>query len=166
MMVAGIFDEFFGVPTHPFAVHAPIVLIPIVSIVSIVVLFRSTWRERASVPIAGLAVVMVGMLFFAKESGEALEESGDVLGDVDRHTELAEQTFTLGIVWMVVAVVAAIAFLVVRRRTSSTLSAAAAGTDVSWIVPALNALAAIAAIVTTIWLVRTGHAGAESRWVG
>ena len=28
----------------------------------------------------------------------------------------------------------------------------------------LSVLAAIAAVITTIWLIRTGHAGAESRW--
>ena len=32
------------------------------------------------------------------------------------------------------------------------------------IAQALAIVAAIAAVVTTIWLIRTGHAGAESRW--
>ena len=107
-MIAGILDEFFGVPTHPFAVHAPIVLIPLLAIVSVVVLSRGRWREAAAVPLAGLAFVMVAMLFFAKESGEALEESGNVLGDIDRHTELADQTFVLGIVWFVLAAAAGV----------------------------------------------------------
>ncbi len=165
-MIAGIFDTFFGVPTHPLAVHAPIVLIPIIAVAAVVGLFGTSWRDRSTVPLAALSVVMVALLFFAKESGEALEESGDVLGDVERHTELAEQTFTLSIVWMVLAVLAGAAFLFARRRTASSLSSAAATEGTNRIVLGLNVLATIAVVVTTIWLVRTGHAGAESRWVG
>jgi len=166
-MFAGLFDEFFGVPTHPLAVHAPVVLIPLVAIAAVVVLYRSSWRERATVPMAWLAVVMVAMLFVAKESGEAVEETGNVLGNVDRHQDLGNQTFVLGLVWLVLAVAAA-ASLVFRRRNSTASLSAAVGDVVrsEQVTAVLNVLAAVALIVTTIWLIRTGHAGAESRWVG
>lgn len=163
-MLAGVFDEFLGVPTHPLAVHAPIVLIPLLAIVSAVALFRSRWRERASIPLAALAVVMVAMLFAAKESGEAARAASNVFGDVDRHEDLGNQTFVLGIVWMALAVAAGVVALLRRRNVASSLSAAAGDAGREQVLLVLNVLAAIALVVTTVWLVRTGHAGADSRW--
>ncbi|MEP1122277.1 MAG: DUF2231 domain-containing protein [Ilumatobacter sp.] len=163
-MIAGIFDETFGVPTHPLAVHAPIVLIPILAIVSIVVLFRRTWRERSAIPLAGLALVMVVMLFVAKESGESAKAANNVFGDIDRHEDLAGQTFVLGIVWLVLAAAVGIAAFVVRRQSTRSVSAAVAPATGARLVLVLQVLAAVAVVATTVWLIRTGHAGAESRW--
>ncbi len=163
-MIAGVFDEFLGVPTHPLAVHAPVVLIPLLAVVSGVVLFRRSWRERASIPLAALALVMVAMLFVAKESGEAVKKADNVFGDIDRHEDLANQTFIMGIIWMVLAVVAGVAAFLGRREATESLSAGTARVDSGQLVLVLNVLAAVALIVTTIWLIRTGHAGAESRW--
>ena len=52
------------------------------------------------------------------------------------------------------------------RRDGATLalSADAAFAPRDTIAQALAIVAAIAAVITTIWLIRTGHAGAESRW--
>lgn len=163
-MIAGVFDEFFGVPTHPLAVHAPVVLIPLLAIVSIAVLFRASWRERATVPLAVAAVAMVAMLFVAKESGESVKAANNVFGDIDRHEDLGNQTFIIGVVWLVLALAAGVASLLSRRTAPESLSAAAASADRGRLVVVLNVLATIALIVTTIWLIRTGHAGAESRW--
>ena len=164
-MLAGVFDEFFGVPLHPGAVHAPIVLIPLLAIVSVAVLIRPVWRRRATLPLAGLSIVMVALLFVAKESGEAAKAADNVFGDIGRHQTLGDQTFKLGVVWMVLALAAGVAALVQRRDRAATLSAAAGEVPNDRIVLVLNVLATLAVIVTTIWLIRTGHAGAESRWV-
>lgn len=163
-MIAGIFDEFFGVPTHPLAVHAPVVLIPLLAVASVVVLFRTSWRERASVPLAALAFVMVAMLFVAKESGESAKEADNVFGNIDRHEELGNQTFILGLVWLALAIAAGVAAFLGRRNQATSLSSAAGEADRNQLLLVLNVLAAVAVIVTTIWLIRTGHAGAESRW--
>lgn len=163
-MIAGIFDEFFGVPTHPLAVHAPVVLIPLLAVASVVVLFRTSWRERASVPLAALAFVMVAMLFVAKESGESAKEADNVFGNIDRHEELGNQTFILGVVWLVLAIAAGVATFLGRRNQATSLSSAAGEAGRNQLVLVLNLLATVAVIATTIWLIRTGHAGAESRW--
>lgn len=163
-MFAGVFDEFLGVPTHPLAVHAPIVLIPLLAVVSVVVLVRRTWRERATIPLAGLSIVMVAMLFVAKESGQAAKDAENVFGNIDQHQNLANQTFIMGIVWLVLALAAGVAAVLQRRTTTPSLSAAAATVGRSQVVLILNVLATVALIVTTIWLIRTGHAGTESRW--
>ncbi len=163
-MIAGVFDEFFGVPTHPLAVHAPVVLIPLIAVASVLVLFRPSWRQRTTIPLAVLAFVMVAMLFVAKESGESVKAAQNVFGDIDRHEDLGNQTFIIGIVWLVLALAAGVAALLDRRSAPASLSAGAAPAQRGNVILVLNVLAAVAAVVTTIWLIRTGHAGAESRW--
>jgi len=167
-MIAGIFDEFFGVPTHPLAVHAPVVLIPLLAVVSVAVLFRSSWRERASVALAASALVMVAMLFVTKESGQALKGSETPLFGtqdmLDRHEDLGTQSFILAIVWFGLAAAAAIASVVRGRGPARSLSAGAASIGTDPVVLVLNTLAAVVVVVCTVWLFRTGHAGAEMRW--
>ena len=162
-MFAGLFDEFFGVPTHPFAVHAPIVLLPIAAVATVVLAVRSDWRQRIWWVMPATVLVLFAMLFVAKESGEAVLDSQNVFGNVDRHQELGEQTVLITIVWLVAAIVLA----VWDRQTTvpKPLSSDVASAPRDAIGLGLGIVVAVIAIVATIWLVRTGHAGAESRWV-
>lgn len=163
-MIAGIFDEFFGVPTHPLAVHAPVVLIPFATIAAIVFVVRADWRARTSLVMTGLVFVMVAALFVAKESGEAAKEAQNVFGNIDAHEDLANTTFIMGLVWFVLTAGVGLRDWTQRRAGIQSLSAGSAVVGRDQVAFALSVLAAVAAVLTTIWLVRTGHAGAESRW--
>jgi len=163
-MTAGVFDEFLGVPTHPLAIHAPLVLVPIASIVAIVFAVRADWRRRVGWFAPATVLVLVAMLFVAKESGEAAKEAENVFGDIDRHQELANATFVLAIVWLALTVALAVWDRWGASRARA-LSADAVSSSPDRIGLALSVVTAIAAVVTTIWLLRTGHAGSESRWV-
>jgi len=162
-MIAGVFDEFFGVPTHPLAVHAPVVLVPIFTILAVVLAVRTDWRGRAWWLMPVGVLLMVAMLFVAKESGEAAAESNNVFGDIDEHEDLAEMTFIISLVWFVATVATAVRDRMTRTPTPLSADVAPADRDTAALV--LGVLAAVLAILTTIWLIRTGHAGAESRWV-
>ena len=171
-MIAGVLDEFFGVPTHPLAVHAPVVLVPLLAVVAVVLAARPSWRQRVSWFMPLVVLSMAVLLWIATESGESAVDASNVFGNIDEHRELGQRTFQLSVVWFVVAVVsagvdrmtrapAAQADAMVQGEQPAVAAAkvpASAGT-------ALAALAAVVALVTTVWLVRTGHAGAESRWV-
>lgn len=161
-MIAGVFDQFLGVPTHPLAVHAPLVLIPIATVVAIVFVVRADWRRRVGWFAPAIVLVFVGMLFVAKESGEAAEDADNVIGDIDLHEDLAESTFTLAIIWFVLTLALAVWDRVGVERVRSLSAGAATRQDRIGLV--LSVVTAIAAVVTTIWLLRTGHAGSESRW--
>ncbi len=161
--IAGVFDEFWGVPLHPLAVHAPVVLVPVAAIVAVVLAVRSDWRNRIGWFMPAGVLALVAMLFVAKESGQAAADADNVFGDITEHQDLAETTFVLAIVWFVVTAVAAARDWQVRRSAPSSLSAAAVR-DRDPIALGLAVVAAVAAIVTTVWLVRTGHAGSASRW--
>lgn len=164
-MIAGVFDEFLGVPAHPLAIHAPLVLVPIAAIVAVVFAVRADWRRRVGWFAPATVFVLVAMLYVAKESGEAANnmEPSIVFGDIDRHQELANTTFVLSIVWLVLTVALAVWDRMGATR-SRALSAGVAASNSEWVGVALSVVTAIAAVVTTIWLLRTGHAGSESRW--
>jgi preprotein translocase subunit SecG len=164
-MFAGVFDEFFGVPTHPLAVHAPVVLVPIAAVVAVVLAVKSDWRVRVGWLMPAAVFVLVAMLFVAKESGESAKEVDNVFGDIAQHEDLANTTFVLAIVWFVLMLAVAIRdWMTGRDQQVQPLSAGAAAMPRDTVALVLAILAAVAAVITTIWLIRTGHAGAESRW--
>lgn len=163
-MIAGIFDEFFGVPTHPFAVHAPIVLLPIAAIVAVVFALRSDWRQRASWGMAVAVAAIAAMLFVAKESGEAALDAQNVFGNVDNHKELGEQTFIITLVWFVLTAGLFVRDRQLRGAQAKALSADVVAPSKDPVALGLSIVVALISIVATIWLIRTGHAGAESRW--
>jgi len=164
-MFAGVFDDFFGVPTHPLAVHAPVVLVPIAAVVAVVLAIKSDRRARVGWLMPAAVFVLVAMLFVAKESGESAKEAENVFGDIAQHEDLANATFVLAIIWFVLTLAVAIRdWMNGRGHQVQPLSAGAAVASHDTIALVLAILAAVAAVITTIWLVRTGHAGAESRW--
>ncbi len=67
-----MFDTISGLPLHPLVVHAVVVLIPLMAVVTVAVAVRRRWRAAAPWVVLADAVV-VGLAFVAKESGEALQ---------------------------------------------------------------------------------------------
>ena len=102
-MIAGVFDEVFGVPTHPLAVHAPIVLVPIAS--------DRGGRARRHGPTGGDAISWLmaggGLRAWSRCSSSPRSpasrsvEAENVFGDISEHQDLADTTFVLAIVWFV-----------------------------------------------------------------
>jgi divalent metal cation (Fe/Co/Zn/Cd) transporter len=139
--------------------------VPIGAVVAVVLAVRSDWRRRISWGWPVAVFILVVLLFIAKESGESAVEADNVFGDVSEHQELGDTTFVLAIVWFVVTLAVTIRDWMSRRDGAArALSADAALTSRDTIAQALAIVAAVAAVITAIWLIRTGHAGAESRW--
>ena len=159
-----MFDEFWGVQTHPLAVHAPVVLVPVATIAAIVLAVRADWRQRINWRWPAVVFVLVVLLFVAKESGEAAKEADNIFGDIGEHEELANTTFVMSIVWFVLTVGVALRDRMTATADVRTLSADAAPAERDPVALALAVLCAVAAVLTTVWLIRAGHAGAESRW--
>ena len=165
-----MFDTLFDLPAHPLLIHAPIVLLPIAAIVTVVLAVKPAWRRRAGwFPVAGVFVVTV-LLFGAKESGESFSEAFDVAFgegsiDIDRHEELGNMTFVLTLIWLV-AVLALTVWEFVQRRTEPVGpgDGEAATSTNAYVGYALGGVASAFAILATIWLIRTGHEGADVVW--
>lgn len=140
-----MFDTFAGLPLHPLVIHAVVVGIPLMAIITIVVAVRKNLRERFSWWVAGANLLLFLATLVAKESGEALQEA--------KGGQLAIEHGQLGslLPWFVLVLTAA--------------SAAVAGTSRN---RTLGPIAVVASIVASIlavwWCIRTGDAGARAVW--
>jgi uncharacterized membrane protein len=160
-----MFDKLFDLPAHPLLIHAPIVLLPIAAIATVVVAAKPAWRARASWWMVGALFVIVVLLFGAKESGEALIEAydranGEGAVDISKHQDLAETTFLMTLAWFAVFGLLTVLERVKRVRVGFLEAVASNIKDRQTVA----AVAAVLGILATVWLIRTGHEGARSVW--
>ena len=140
-----MFDTITGLPVHPLVIHAVVVGIPVMAILTILVAVRKNLREKYSWWVAGANFLLFLVTLVAKESGEALQEA--------KGGQLAIEHGQLGSVlpWFVLVMTAA--------------SAAVAGTSKN---RALGPIAVVLAILSSVaavyWTVRTCDAGARAVW--
>lgn len=152
-------ETLFDLPAHPFFVHAPLVLSPLVALAAIAIAVRPAWQRRLGLPVVAASFVVLVATFLAGESGEALDELLQGTAAVREHEELADTTRVLVFgLFVVLGALVGIGRLVARRAEAP-----------SWGRPArlgLSALTVVLAVASTVWMVRTGHSGAESHWTG
>lgn len=141
-------DKVFGLPAHPLLVHAPIILIPVLALVALALAVKPAWRERFALPtaIAGLGVMVLTVL--AAGAGEQLQRRVGDTPLVREHADLGGQTEAIMIVFAVALMALALA---VWKNVAALL------------LP-LAIVAAVAGVAATVWVVRTGHAGAKAVW--
>jgi hypothetical protein len=143
-----MFDTITGLPVHALVVHAVVVLLPLMSLVTFVVAFRAAWRS--ALPFVVVADFLVFLsTFVARQSGQALQGRLSRLTQQPVATEHGERGTLL--IWFALAlvVVAAIAWAIARSGGS--------------MMPAL-ALVAVVGLAATGWTVLTGDSGARAVW--
>jgi hypothetical protein len=152
--------KLFNLPAHPLLTHAPIVLIPLLFLISIGFIVRPSWRRHLDWFAAAMLVTVVFTLL-AKGSGEALRDAlGKRIEDetlMREHASLAETTTILvGLQFFAAAAVAVLARL---ARGGN------AGSEPLRLLAKVGPVAvAVLGALATIWMIRTGHAGAKSHW--
>jgi hypothetical protein len=168
-------DTIFGLPVHPLIVHATTVVVPAAALA---VLLAAVWprfrRWAGWMPLA-LSVVAVVLTPLSTESGESLERRVEHSDLIETHSQLAEGLLP----WVIGLAVAAALLLVVGRReqrshtTRAVDGSPAAGADEARqgasVVPRPILLAGaviglLAALGTTVQVVRIGHSGAQAAW--
>lgn len=142
-----MFDTILGLPVHPLVVHAVVVLLPLMAVLTVVAALRPRAHERfAWWVVAGNAAVF-GMTLVARESGLWLR--GALGGQVAReHADLGNVLPWFSLLLVVTSAGLALAR---RRRPLRTIAVT------------LTVLAAVAAVA---WTVRTGDSGARAVWGG
>ncbi len=162
-----MFEEFLGLPAHPLLVHAAVVLVPLLSVVSVVYALAPALRSKLTWALVALAVVTPVAVWLAGRSGEAFESRlasrGMLMPElavaVDEHQNLANT-----LLWWTLALSAA-ALLVVALHNATQ-----AGRSLpvpSTVVAVLGALVVLGlGLVSTWYIYRTGHTGAEMVWDG
>lgn len=162
-------ETIFDLPAHPLFVHAPIVLAPVLAAGALAIAARPAWRRRHGFVVAGGAIVVFVMTLMAKFSGEELYELLKREPSIARHEELADQTTLLLFAFMLVVVAfVALGHVTDRRRPALATDVADAqvASPASWrtIMLVLALAASVLGVLSTVWMIRTGHEGAKSHW--
>ena len=156
-------DRLFGLPAHPLLVHMPVVIIPLTLLLAIAAVAWARGRSVLSLVVAGAATIGMLGAQLAVMSGEPLEERMDETDLIEQHAELGEGARTFAILVFLIAVAYAVrewrgrAPLPGIDRVRALMAPRAIGIALSIALIASSAL-------TTVWVVRAGHAGAEATW--
>ena len=153
-----MFDTVTGLPVHILVVHAVVVLVPLMSLVTIAFVLRPRWRGALGWAILGNAAC-VGFALVAKASGEKFEARLGVgaAAAVKKHTEKG------GILWVFVVgllVASVIAWFLIGRTSRSADGATPGGGAVA----VALLLVLIGGAAATTWTVLTGDSGSRAVW--
>ncbi|MGO4663201.1 DUF2231 domain-containing protein [Terrabacter sp. 2TAF16] len=168
-------DTIFGLPVHPLIVHATTVVVPAAAVT---VLLSAVWprfrRWAAWMPLA-LSVLAVVLTPLSTESGESLERHVEHSDLIETHSQLAEGLLP----WVIgLGAAAVLLFVVARgeRRAVPTVALSASAADPTdetpartslvprWLLVAGAVVGLVAALGTTVQVVRIGHSGAQAAW--
>lgn len=151
-----MFDLINGMPVHALVVHAVVVLLPLMSVVTVALVVRPRWRRELPWAVLGNLVAAVAT-FVAMESGEQLQNRLSNPGFepiAEDHGEIARYLVYFAIAQFVASV---IAWWLLHTRAEKPRT------------PALKVLAAfvltlVVGAAAIFWTVRTGDSGAEAVW--
>ncbi len=143
-----MFDTVSGLPVHVLVVHAVVVLLPLMAIVTVAVAVVPRWRRAAPVAVAGDAVVL-GLAWVATESGENLQARLQQLSGSPVAQEHADRGDLVP--WFALALLVAAVLAWAGRRIAVLV-------PVSIVATVLAGAAAIG------WVFLTGESGAEAVW--
>lgn len=146
-------DLVFGLPAHPFLVHAAVVLLPLAALGVIIVALSPKLRTRYSSLVVILAAMAAGVMPLAGESGEALARRIEFNEATTQHLQLGESGTAAGLAVLVAALV--LWWMQWSRGGQKTTG---------WKTMVVVALSIVVAIGATIQIGRIGHSGAKSVW--
>jgi len=170
-------DTIFGLPVHPLVVHATTVIVPSAAVA---VLLAAVWppfrRWAGWLPLA-LSVLAVVLTPLSTQSGEALERRVEHSDLIEQHSELADGLLP----WVIVLLVGAAALYVVARRERAAGAGATDGSSAPassvaaervapaavvprWLLVGAAVVGLVAALGTSVQVVRIGHSGAQAAW--
>ena len=147
-----MFDTIAGLPLHALVVHATVVLLPLMSLLTIMVAVLPKWRK----PGAGLAVLVgdllvYGLAFVTKESGEKFQARLNQFSPSS--AELADHTkWGNYLPWFALALAVAALILYIGLYTRGAVLVLAA------------LLVVLAGGAATGWTALVGHTGAVAVW--
>lgn len=152
-------NQIFGLPAHPLMVHIPIVLIPLLALLTIAFVARPAWRPTMSIPLAALAIITLLGTLLAANSGESLRDQVQQSALVRAHAEMGDQLQVIGVVFCL-AVLGTVLLENSERRAWRWLRLPAG----RQLLVLASAATILMAVVATGWDVRTGHSGAKAVW--
>jgi uncharacterized membrane protein len=156
-----VFDQISGLPVHPLIVHAAVVFLPLLVLVSIV--YAVVPRVRSKIGWAAVLLAIGGPIaaFVATQSGEALEErlraqglGPEFLAKVQQHSEYGDRAF-----WFSAALGLMTLILVALTSGGSRVPSAP-----GWVNIVISVAVIALAVGTGIYVFLTGDSGARAVW--
>lgn len=145
-----------GLPLHPLAIHAVVVLVPLAALGAVLLAVRPRWGRPLGIPALLVGIVAVAAVPVATLSGEQLRDALPGPNPlIAVHEQRAGSLLPVAIVFLLLL---AGAVLAGRRADAGRGSATAAR-----VTAVLAALAGLAAAGLVVWI---GHAGALAVWQG
>lgn len=144
-----MFDTFKGLPVHALVVHATVVLVPLMCLLTVLVALRPRLREKYAWWTFTGDVLGIALVYVTMQSGQRLKDRLGNSPPILRHQHLGRQ-----LIWFVIAL--AVTALIVALTTKRGNALSMGGT----------LLSAVAAVLVLIWVVRIGHTGAEAVYGG
>jgi uncharacterized membrane protein len=159
-------DTIAGLPIHPLIVHATVVIVPAAAFAVALAALVPRFRRWAGIVPLGLSVLAVILTPLSTQSGESLEERVGESDLIETHSQLGE-----GLKYWVVLLFlgAALLYWVDRRakraaRAGGPGGAATASTGQRVLAITAIVVSLVAALGTTVQVVRIGHSGAQAAW--
>jgi hypothetical protein len=148
--VLPVFDTFDGLPVHVLVLHATVVLLPLMSLVTVLVAIVPRWRGAPAAVTAVIDAALIGLTWVTAQSGNQLQvRLSQRAGEV-----IAKEHGQRGglLIWFAVALFAAAALTALIARRGGFLAG-------------LAIIVAIAVSAGTVgWTIYTGDAGARATW--
>lgn len=165
-----MFDTITGLPVHVLVVHAVVVLVPLMTLVTVAFTLRPRWRPALGWAVLGNAGAFAAA-YASAESGEALQGR---LSALTGETVAAEHgDWGSSMPWFALALlVASVVSYVLLGRSKQPWSSSetwdAPSSERPAHSPAIVAVAAVLVVVTggaaTAWTIRVGDSGARAAW--
>lgn len=140
-------DTFRGMPVHALVLHATVVLVPLMALVTVLVAVVPRWRSPGAWPAVAANVLTTALVWVTQQSGEALQRRLPASAQIDRHAQLAGT-----MIWFMLGLLAASVLVALVRRRRGGL------------VTAVGVVSVLAALATTVWVARVGDSGASAVW--
>ena len=156
-----LFDTVFGLPVHPLIVHATVVFVPTAALAVLLAAFWPRFRRWAGPGPMIVSLIALVLVPISTQSGEDLEHSLPRSDLIRAHAQLAD-----GLLPWVAALFLIAAGLWWWNRGQRPGRAEPRRVFPRWLVVVLMVGAVLAAVGTTVQVVRIGHSGAEAAWSG
>lgn len=145
---------FFGLAAHPLLVHFIVALTPMTAVLAILCAVWPAARQRLVWLVLALSVMTVAVTPVVTNSGEWLEGKLEKSELIEKHAALGDTMIYFALALLVAAVLLAVVH--VRAGRGRALPTALTASIAVFVI--------IAAVATTVQVIRIGHSGAESAW--
>lgn len=163
-----MFDTFFGLPLHPFIVHATEVIVPLAAVLVVLTAVWPRCRRWAGYLPLGVSLVALVLVPLSTQSGERLEARVGENDLIETHATLADGLLP----WVIGLVIVAAALLWWNIREKRARIAASKEPESPaggrpgprWVPIVLIVLALAVSAGTTVQAILIGHSGATAVW--